>query len=213
MQGIDWIANSGLVNLSIVFFASVALPTLMIRIFLWAFWEPHDLSHNRERSRKTMLLVLSTAILGAVAGISGGMSRVGVVGDVIPAVLVLVGGVSVYLFGIDRSKGIIASLTTTALSLSLVISYALGSNHRGHIEIFADLKQTCFKAMTDPKLLSEEDAFCRFSNMMGRVCMNILADQETRAFPLGNSNLSDQAVQRGKELADKIEILQRSSCK
>jgi hypothetical protein len=54
----------------------------------------------------------------------------GVVGDVIPAALALVGGVAAYLFGVDRSKGLVASFCAAAFALSLGIGYAAGAGNR-----------------------------------------------------------------------------------
>jgi len=46
-------------------------------------------------------ILLALALVGACAGTAGGMSRVGAVGSIVPAFLGLLGGLSIYLFGID----------------------------------------------------------------------------------------------------------------
>jgi hypothetical protein len=50
-----------------------------------------------------IVLLFGMAIIGSCAGLSGGMSRVGAVGSIIPAMFTLLGGVVIYLFGVDTT--------------------------------------------------------------------------------------------------------------
>ena len=70
------------------------------------------------------VLLFGVAILGATAGFAGGMSRDGAVGVIIPGALTLVGGVAIYLFGADTTKGAAVSLTAGCFALFIGIAAA-----------------------------------------------------------------------------------------
>jgi len=64
-------------------------------------------------------VVLAIAALGATAGLIGGLSRLGVAGQIVPAALSLVGGVTLYVFFVERERGVIASVVTLAFASAL----------------------------------------------------------------------------------------------
>jgi hypothetical protein len=149
---------------------------LLINWFLLSslvgFLVPFVLSIYFQRdSWKTIGVVLiSLSAIGACAGMSGGMSRAAAVGDIIPAFLGLLGGVSLYLFGVDRSKGLLASLGAAALSVSLFSGYAIGSQQRNIGDDHRELREICSSAYSNPKLVSSEAAFNRFEEKIGYLC-------------------------------------------
>jgi hypothetical protein len=130
---------------------------------LAAWWQ-------RSAIREIAVILLALALIGACAGTAGGMSRVGAVGSIIPAFLGLLGALSIYLFGIDRSKGVIASFGAAAISVSLIVSYSLGSEYRNIGDDHRDIRSYCAKAYTDAKLLADLGAFTRFRDRLGRLC-------------------------------------------
>ncbi|WP_288252148.1 hypothetical protein [uncultured Hydrogenophaga sp.] len=115
-------------------------------------------------------ILLALALVGACAGTAGGMSRVGAVGSIVPAFLGLLGGLSIYLFGIDRSKGLIASFGAAAIALSLIVSYTLLSRVRNESEEQRELRAICAQAYTNADLLGNATAFDRFLAQMGGPC-------------------------------------------
>lgn len=125
---------------------------------------------QRESWRVTGPLLFALALVGACAGFAGGMSRAAAVGDVIPAFLGLLGAVGVYLFGVDQSRGIIASFGAASLSIALLVGYASGSQYRNTPEEHRDIRAHCARAYTDADLLGNEAAFERFQTQMGRLC-------------------------------------------
>jgi hypothetical protein len=127
---------------------------------------------QRTALKELVAILLALSVIGACAGIAGGMSRVGAVGSIIPAFLGLLGGLSIYLFGIDRSKGLIASFGASALSISLIVSYTMGASYRSVGDDHRDIRGVCAQAYIDPKLLSDETAFKRFRDRMGDLCDN-----------------------------------------
>ena len=131
---------------------------------------------------QALTLILGAAFLGAAAGYAGGLSRVGVVGDIIPAALALAGGVSAYLFGVDRSQGVIASVVAAAFGVSLVVSFSAGAERRSHFDLFDHVRTSCYSSLSDGDLLGNREAFCRYSKVMGITCLKALFDQEERIF-------------------------------
>lgn len=125
---------------------------------------------QRDQLRELAIILFALAIVGACAGLAGGMSRVGAVGSIIPAFLGLLGGLSIYLFGLDRSKGLVASLGAGAISLALIVSYTGGSQFRNIGDEQRDIRATCAKAYIDQKLLADDQAFTRFRERLGRLC-------------------------------------------
>ena len=128
------------------------------------------IAFQRESWRTVAPLLFALALVGACAGFAGGMSRAAAVGDVIPAFLGLLGAVGVYLFGVDQSRGIIASFGAASLSIALLIGYAAGSAYRATPEDHRDIRAYCAQAYTDADLLGDEAAFKRFRDRMGRFC-------------------------------------------
>lgn len=111
------------------------------------------------------------ALVGAAAGISGGMSRAPAVGDIIPAFLALLGGVAIYLFTIHDRKGTIASLCSAVLAISLVAGFSLASEYRNaNSDDRRELRAICSKAYTNADLLGDDRAFMRFEGKMKNLC-------------------------------------------
>ena len=86
---------------------------------------------------------MTLALTGVISGYAGGLSRVGVVGDLVPAILALLGGVVIHLFGVDPSRGLIASFATAALVAGFFLGYAHGANKRDVLDSVSDRKTFC----------------------------------------------------------------------
>lgn len=131
---------------------------------------------EKDERKSLVILIFGLATLGAVAGVAGGSSRVGVVGDVIPAALALAGGVSAYLFGVDRSKGLVASFCAAAFALSLGLGYATGAGNRGVTENKAENLAFCRALFQKPDIWDDDRAFCRAATVFGEQCNWLFAD-------------------------------------
>ncbi len=144
---------------------------------LVGFLVPFGLASLWQRTalKEMGVIFMSLALIGACAGTSGGMSRVGAAGSIIPAFLGLLGGLSIYLFGVDRSKGLIASFGASAIALSLIVSYTLGANYRNVGDDHRDIRAICAKAYTDPDLLSNAAAFEKFRERLDGFCVDAMA--------------------------------------
>jgi len=131
---------------------------------------------SSERRRKLgdliniIIILFALALLGACAGFAGGMSRASAVGDVIPAMFALLGGVSLYIFGLNMSRGIIASVSSACLALSLFLAYSFGSQLRHKGDEYRDLRNWCMTVYTEPDILTDPAALARFNtDLMAQV--------------------------------------------
>lgn len=140
-------------------FAIGILPTMTLAFFL-----------QKDNRMETFVILSALCLVGASAGITGGYSREPAVGAIIPAFLGMLSGVVLYLFGVERSRGLIASFATASLALSLIVSYMLASEERYFTEEFLDGRELCSKAFTNADLIGSEEAYKRFWNRYGKLC-------------------------------------------
>lgn len=80
------------------------------------------------------MLLFCLGLVGAAAGFSGGFSRSAVVGDIIPAILGLIGGVVLYIFGVAQNKTLLPAFGVVSLICALIVGYSTGANFRGQTE-------------------------------------------------------------------------------
>lgn len=132
----------------------------LVPLALIAIWQ-------RPALKEASAILIALALVGASAGTAGGMSRTGAIGTIIPAFLGLLGGLSLYLFGIDRSKGLIASFGATAVSLALIVSFSLGAKQRSISEDHREIRSICAQAYVDERLLSNSAAYAEFRYRLG----------------------------------------------
>lgn len=144
-------------------FLASTLVGFLVPFTLSAIWQ-------KGATKEVGVILIALSLIGACAGTAGGMSRVGAAGSIIPAFLGLLGGLSIYLFGIDRSKGLIASLGAASIALSLIVSYTLGAKYRNIGDDHRDIRTFCAQAYTDADLLANEAAFEKFRGRMGGLC-------------------------------------------
>ncbi|MBL4811887.1 MAG: hypothetical protein JKX69_05895 [Rhodobacteraceae bacterium] len=138
---------------------------------------------------ESALLMLALGVLGSAAGLAGGLSRVGVVGDIYPAALVFMGSAAAYLFGTDRTKGLLVAISAVVFSIALFIGYEEGATRRNFAEEQRALRSVCLDALTNAALVSNDAAFHRFWDRMGAVGRNgearNLCDTFVRQWALG----------------------------
>lgn len=121
-------------------------------------------------SRYIVMLVFAMSLLGTTVGITGGWSREGVVGDVIPAVLGVIGGLSVYLYGNQKSKALVVLPSVVAFTMTIYIGYFIGAEIRNPIERAKAYRDMCFATLSDSKILSSRESYCRFLTGAGEDC-------------------------------------------
>lgn len=111
---------------------------------------------------RVIVLLFGVTAIGTCAGFAGGMSRTGAVGNIIPAALALLGGLAVYLFGVDSTRGAIASITGGCLAVSLFFSYAVGAQLRNWGDDVREERAFCAKAYSDGSILGKKEALDAF---------------------------------------------------
>jgi hypothetical protein len=91
---------------------------------------------SRHSVRMTLPLILAFGFMGGVAGFSAGLSRVPVVGTVIPAMLTLVSGFLGYLFGKEHLKEwrLVIPFCILIFTFNSLIGLFIGSQMRGKSE-------------------------------------------------------------------------------
>jgi hypothetical protein len=149
------LAALSLLSLGIGFVSALALN--LTKIFTAAAWRNVGL---------LSLLMLGVGVLGSAAGLAGGQSRTGVVGEIIPAAFVLIGGVSAYLFGVSPARAPVVALTTIGFAVTLFAGFHSGSWRRNYAEEERELRTVCIKAMTDGAFVAQTAAFQRFWSAM-----------------------------------------------
>lgn len=148
---------------------SIFLAVTIVSVFVFLIAE-------RDEQAKLFVLLFGLATLGAVSGVAGGGSRVGVVGDIIPAALGLAGGVSAYLFGVNQSKGLVASVCAAAFALALGFGYAAGAGNRSSSDVKEASVEFCRTLFSDSKTWADDKAFCRVVTSIGEECALLFAD-------------------------------------
>lgn len=117
-----------------------------------------------------VMLILGVSTLGACAGLCGGMSREPAVGAIIPALFTLLGGVVLYLFGIEKDKGSIASVASASIATTLVITYVAGAQIRNKNDELRDLRDHCIAAYTNADIVGKPKALAAFEVRFGNYC-------------------------------------------
>jgi len=122
------------------------------------------------------IILISLGFLGSTVGMTGGLSRAGVVGDIMAAVLGLFGTLSVWLFAADRSKGALVSICAIAFCVSLFVSYFEGAARRVKPESYAFWKEKCLEKYTDKDVWSDPSSK-QFLSVIGELCGGIFLNE------------------------------------
>lgn len=128
-------------------------------------------------ARRLAVITLGLAVLGTVAGVTGGMSREAAVGSIVPAALALVGGASLYVFGIEPSRGLVASIGAISFAVALGVGYAGGAGDRARGDVERNFVQFCRERLGDADLLASDHAYCRFQANFGETCAHYIAKE------------------------------------
>ncbi len=133
---------------------------------------------RRKMWKDSLPILAALALMGALTGIAGGLSKESVVGDIFPVFLGLIGSVSIYIFGTNQSRGPVVPLGLIALTVALFVGYHLASYKRASgqhgLEEFRDLRAYCAHAYSNVELLQDEVAFSTFEAKFGDRCMEVL---------------------------------------
>jgi hypothetical protein len=145
----------------------IIISTLVASIPPFAIW----LFSRGVEKKEMAVIVITLGVIGACTGVAGGLSRVGAVGSLITAVLGFLGGVSLYLFGLDKKcQSLKVSCGAIALSLSVLTSLLYASELRSKVEDHNLLRKYCIEAYSNPALTSNEQALSFFEKKYSEGC-------------------------------------------
>jgi hypothetical protein len=144
--------NSG----SVTVFATILLLSVVVTLIVCGLISVLRASDSKTISRLFVLLFV-LGLLGGVAGYAGGLSREAAVGTIIPAILGIAGGLSAYLFGVDGSRGAVASISLAVFTTLLFFGFVFGSSVRSESDLNAQFREACFKLFYDPQTYASEE--------------------------------------------------------
>lgn len=152
----------------VIVLGTTALTSL---VFLWLV--------GRDHRSGFLVVILGITALGTTVGISGGFSREAAAGQIMSAVLGLMGGLVIYIFSIDRTKGPVASVVVLALALSIFIGYERGSQFRGLSQTYLYWRDHCVATYIAGDLLSDGARFALVDPVLGELCAEIFKKERT----------------------------------
>lgn len=115
--------------------------------------------------------LLVIALFGALVGFHGGNSRVGVVGDLIPAVVTLVAGFAMYLFGLpDKNPGPYMFPLLGSFIVTLFICWSVGAANNAGNEQHAAWEKQCLSVFGNPDILASATAYQNAKSEFGDYC-------------------------------------------
>lgn len=111
--------------------AIILIPSIIFLIFF----------RIREVKGEVYIILLSFSSLGMATGYLTGLSRESAVGDVIPATLSLIGGLSIYMIGKNKESRIPVSLSVLVFSVCLILGTSWGAVLRQESVYYLQSKQ------------------------------------------------------------------------
>lgn len=145
--------------LAIVLFTSLA-----VAIFLF-FYQPH----SRPR-RQLILLAVALSMLGATAGMIGGLSRIGAAGQIVSAALSLIGGVAILLFTVRKpTENAGTAIATISFVVALFFGFVYGAKLRDHADRRAFWSSECIRIILEADLTERPFLDANFGALCGAV--------------------------------------------
>ncbi len=150
-------------------FASIALVALGVALL--CFIPVLRISVERRQVLAVIGALFVMGIFGGLVGFQGGNSRIGVVGDLMPAVVALVAGIAAYLFGVsERPPGPLLFPLLASFVSTLFIAYGMGSVNRGANDEYATWEGQCLSVFGNPDVLGSERAYRNAKEHFGDYC-------------------------------------------
>ena len=142
---------------------------LFITVFTVAICSISLFGENENGHRKAIVISLvALAALGATAGILGGLSRVGVAGQIVAAVLSLIGGAGIVLLSLpDRKPDVRAAIATIALVVSLFLGFIGGAQLREPSDLMALWTEKCIEIVLTKDLTQDPFLMGNFGEICG----------------------------------------------
>ncbi|MDA4846078.1 hypothetical protein [Hoeflea poritis] len=154
----EWGLKSGA---SVAFVAVAAAFVCMLPIY--------KIARENNEAGQVLGALFVVAIFGGLVGYHGGNSRVGVVGDLIPAVLTLVAGFAAYLFGVpDKKPGPYMIPLLGSFIVTVFITWGMGASNSGANDDIKAYVERCFAIYTSA--LEADDGISALDTKLGDYC-------------------------------------------
>jgi len=150
-------------------FGSVALVAIVIAAL--SFLTVGKQSFAQQQALAVFGALFVMGIFGGLVGFHGGNSRVGVVGDLMPAVVTLVAGIAAYLFGVaEKAPGPLLFPLLGSFVCTLFISYSIGSANRAGNEEYALWESQCLSVFGNADILASPTALAAAKEEFSEYC-------------------------------------------
>lgn len=117
------------------------------------------------------LLIFSVGIIGSCIGIISGLSRSPIAGTVLPAILTLIGGFAVYVFGSEKSE----SRITPAAVVVFVMSCFIAFLQSAAIRSVYDEMEFCRTQFAEAARSASSNALENTDRLFGDYCNKVLS--------------------------------------
>ena len=174
---IEFVLNDFSIVLTIIGLSVIGSVLTLILFWVLAKKIPKDVLIH-------FLMIVSISTLGAIAGFSGGMSRVGVVGEIVPAALSLIGGLSLYMFGVQRVTNILLPISISIFAVTLLLGFSFGANNREKRQTFELLQERCLNLFMNHELM-EKSKLTIAMETHGKTCGPIMQETFSTVISIG----------------------------
>ncbi len=160
-----------------IFLVSLLCSAVVLACTAFEGWGVPVGEGKREKRLRSVLALFGSLVVmglfGGLVGFHGGNSRVGVVGDLMPAVVALIAGLAAYLFGVaDKRPGPNLFPMLAVFVSVLFITYGMGSGNRSGNQSKASQVAFCREAFAQPEILADAEALVRAAEIHIKTCPN-----------------------------------------
>lgn len=118
-------------------------------------------------SRAEALMVLfGTSLIGAIVGDLSGSSQESMAGQLVPAILAMLGLLSVYIFGQKHDESRLVNIAVLAFIIPLAICYSVALAYKGDKDAFI----FCRDKYSDYNIIGNENVFNTFNVLFHDYC-------------------------------------------
>jgi drug/metabolite transporter (DMT)-like permease len=128
----------------------------------------HERPARKELVEAGFVLVGIGFVGGAVGELSG-LSRTGVVGTVVPAILTAIAGFNVYIFGQQKAESPVVNAAVFVFVASCLLSY----NQAAAVRNGRDQADFCMTQYAETTRSSAKDALQNFETIFGNYCSGV----------------------------------------
>lgn len=150
-------------RLAIILVVSLVVALLALLIFRTAAFAG---GHGRLKGPEAAVILFSISLIGALVGDLSGSSQESIAGQLVPAILTLLGALAVFIFGKKTDETGLVSLAVLSFVLSLSISYTNALLQKNDKDAFL----FCRDSYANPDILASQKVLDRFNGLFRTYC-------------------------------------------